>query len=172
MNNISIRNGLFSGLVIVVLGSIMHAISPRFFLNFYGLFGYVVFIFFMIRSVLQVRKSDGGVLSFASAFIAAFIPMTIGVLFSSMFTYVVHNWINPDIIILIKEIAIDSATMVMEKMSEMFDADIDLDEAISEMEKVDYSFGFGSLLLAWITTTIMGCVPALVIAAITKRGEG
>ena len=59
--------------------------------------------------------------------------------------------------------------MVMKKMSKMFDMDID--KVLAKMKKVDYSFGLGSLVLSWITTTIMGCVPALIIAAFTKRGE-
>ena len=92
-------------------------------------------------------------------------------MFSSLFTYAIHNWINPDLIILTKEIAIESTTMAMEKMSELFDMDVDIDEVLKELEKVDYSFGLGSLVLSWITTTIIGCVPALIIAAFTKRGE-
>tara|TARA_B110000459_G_C16568203_1_gene475011 strand:- start:143 stop:661 length:519 start_codon:yes stop_codon:yes gene_type:complete len=171
MNDISFRNGMLAGIVIILLGSILHAIDPRSFLNIYGFVGYAVFLFFMVRSVLQVRKNEGGILSFGSAFVAAFIPMTIGVFMSSVFTYAMHNWINPDLIILTKEIAIESTTMAMEKMSELFDMDVDIDEVLKELEKVDYSFGLGSLVLSWITTTIMGCVPALIIAAFTKRGE-
>ncbi|MDA9874047.1 DUF4199 domain-containing protein [Saprospiraceae bacterium] len=171
MNDISFRNGMLAGIVIILLGSILHAIDPRSFLNIYGFVGYAVFLFFMVRSVLQVRKNEGGVLSFGSAFVAAFIPMTIGVFMSSVFTYAMHNWINPDLIILTKEIAIESTTMAMEKMSELFDMDVDIDEVLKELEKVDYSFGLGSLVLSWITTTIIGCVPALIIAAFTKRGE-
>lgn len=171
MNDISFRNGMLAGIVIILLGCILHAIDPRSFLNIYGFVGYAVFLFFMVRSVLQVRKNEGGVLSFGSAFVAAFIPMTIGVFMSSVFTYAMYNWINPDLIILTKEIAIESTTMAMEKMSELFDMDVDIDEVLKELEKVDYSFGLGSLVLSWITTTIMGCVPALIIAAFTKRGE-
>lgn len=102
MNDISIRNGLHAGIVIMVLGSVLHAISSRYFLNWYGFVGYVVFLIFMVRSVLQVRENEGGILSFGPAFVAAFIPMTIGVYISSIFTYAMHNWINPDLIILIK----------------------------------------------------------------------
>jgi hypothetical protein len=88
--------------------------------------------------------------------------------FSSLFTYAIHNWINPDLIILIKEIAIES-TMVMKKMSKMFDMDID--KVLAKMKKVDYSFGVVKMFLSWVLTSIIGCVPALIIAAITMRGE-
>ena len=90
-------------------------------------------------------------------------------MFSSLFTYAIHNWINPDLIILIKEIAIESTTMVMEKMSEMFDMDID--KVLAELEKVDYSLGVGKMFLSWLLMSIIGCVPALIIAAFTKKGE-
>jgi hypothetical protein len=171
MNNISIRNGLHSGIVIMVLGSLLHAISPRYFLNWYGFVGYVVFLIFMVRSVLQVRENEGGILSFGPAFVAAFIPMTIGVYISSIFTYALHNWINSDLIFLMKEIVIETTTVTMEKMSEMFDIEMDEDEVLKKLEKVNYGFSFGSLVLSWITTSIMGCLPALIIAVFFKRGE-
>ena len=171
MNDISFRNGMLAGIVIILLGSILHAIDPRSFLNIYGFVGYAVFLFFMVRSVLQVRKNEGGILSFGSAFVAAFIPMTIGVYISSIFTYAMHNWINPDLIFLMKEIVIETTTVTMEKMSEMFDIDMDEDEVLKELEKVNYGFSFGSLVLSWITTSVMGCLPALIIAAFIKRGE-
>ena len=90
-------------------------------------------------------------------------------MFSSLFTYAIHNWINPDLIILIKEIAIESTTMVMEKMSEMFDMEID--KVLAKLEKVDYSLGVGKMFLSWLLMSIIGCVPALIIAAFTKKGE-
>lgn len=172
MNDIRIKNGLYAGAVIVLLGSIMHANDPRFFLNMSGFVGYLVFLFFMVRSAVQVRDSEGGVLPFASAFIAAFIPMTIGVFFSSFFNYAIHNWINPDIVIMIKEVAIESATYTLDKISEMFDMNMDRDKVLNLLEEEDYSLNLGKTILAWLLTTMMGCIPALIIAAFTKRGEG
>jgi hypothetical protein len=97
--------------------------------------------------------------------------MTIGVYISSIFTYALHNWINPDLIFLMKEIVIETTIVTMEKMSEMFDIDMDEDEVLKELKKVNYGFSFGSLVLSWITTSITGCLPALIIAAFFKRGE-
>lgn len=171
MNNIPLRNGIQSGIAIVIIGTVLHAIDAKLFLNSYGLIGYVVFLFFMVRSALQVRKYEGGVLPFSSAFVSAFIPMTIGVLFSSLFMYAVHNWINPDITLWVKEAAIETATFAMEKASSMFDMDVDQEEVIELLEKEDYSLNLGKTFLSWILTTLMGCIPALIIAAITKRGE-
>ena len=54
-------------------------------------------------------------------------------------------------------------------MSEMFDMDID--KVLAELEKVDYSLGVGKMFLSWLLMSIIGCVPALIIAAFTKKGE-
>jgi len=85
MNNISVKNGVHAGISIVIIGSILHAIDQRLFLNSFGFAGYAVFLFFMIKSVRQTRMAEDGILPFGPAFVAALIPMTIGVFFSSAF---------------------------------------------------------------------------------------
>jgi len=47
-----------------------------------------------------------------------------------------------------KEIVIETTIVTMEKMSEMFDIDMDEDEVLKELEKVNYGFSFGSLVLS------------------------
>jgi len=42
---------------------------------------------------------------------------------------------------------------------------------IKLLEEQDYRLSFGATFLSWFLTTIMGCVPALIIAAFMKRGE-
>jgi len=121
MEDIKLRNGLHAGITIVIICSILHAIDPRMFLNYSGFAGYMVFLFFMTRSVRQTREEEGGTLPFGSAFVAALVPMTIGVFFSSFFNYAIHNWINPGIVDMIKEVAIESAMIAADKMSSLFD---------------------------------------------------
>ncbi len=170
MNNLYVKNGVALGVVLVIMSSILHAIDPRFFLNWSSWIGYLFMIIFMYKTAISVRKEEG-VLSFGDAFIAALIPMTIGVLILSVYTYALNNWINPDLNLIVKEIAIESTTMVMEKMSEMFDMDVNIDQSLKELENVDYGFGLGKMILSWVLTSIMGCIPALIIAAIAKKGE-
>ncbi len=171
MENIHLKNGLILGAVLVVVGTILHAIDPRVFLNWSSWVGYVLMIYFMYKTAVEVRNREGGVLPFGDAFIAALIPMVIGAFFISAYTYALHNWINPELTEVVKEIAMESTAMVMEKMSEMFDMDMDEVDIQKELEKVDYGFGFGKMILSWVLTSLMGCVPALIVAAITKRGE-
>lgn len=169
--DIKLKNGLHAGIVIIVVGTIMHAMDPRTFLNSYGIIGYLVFLFYMVRTVKLTRKENGGYISFGNAFVAAFIPMTIGVFFYSFFNYAIHNWINPDIVIMIKEIALESAEYGREIMSEYFDLDMKKEEMRSLVEQQDFKLNFGTTFFSWLLTTIMGCVPALIIAAFMRRGE-
>lgn len=171
IEDLKIRNGLHAGIVIIIVGTLMHAMDPRTFLNSYGFLGYVVFLFYMVRSVRQIRKEEGGYITFASAFIAAFVPMTIGVFFYSLFNYAIHNWINPDIIIMIKEVALESAEFAREKISDFFDVEMTEEEMRSIVEQQDFRLNVGTTLLSWLLTTIMGSIPALIIAAFMRRGE-
>lgn len=169
--DIKLRNGLHAGIVIVIVGTFMHAIDPRIFLNSYGLIAYIVFLFYMIRSVRQIRKKEGGYITFASAFVAAFIPMTIGVFFYSLFNYAIHNWINPDIVLMIKEIALESAEFARETMSDYFNVEMEEEEMKSIVENLDVRLNLGTTFLSWLLTTLMGSVPALIIAAFMRRAE-
>lgn len=171
MNNIYVKNGLSLGAVLVIVATLLHAIDPKLFLNWSSGIGYFFILFFMFKSAIDMRKSEGGILPFAEAFIAALIPMTIGVFISSVFTYVLHNWINPDLTLIVKEIAIETTEMLAEKISSVLDFKFDKEQALIELEKVDYSFGLGKMILAWVLTSLMGCIPALIVAAITKKGE-
>lgn len=172
MDDIKLKNGLHAGIVIVIIGTLLHAFDPKTFLNTYGIIGYFVFLFFMIRSVSQIRKIDGGYISFGLAFVSAFVPMTIGVFFYSLFNYAIHNWVNPDIVLMIKEVALQSAEVAREMMSDYFDVEMKEEEMRSIVEQQDYRLNVGTTFLSWFLTTTMGIIPALIIAAFMKRSEG
>lgn len=171
MTDIKVKNGLHAGIVIVIIGTILHAMNPRTFLNSYGFVGYMVFLFYMIRSVAQSRKSNEGIISFGEAFGAAFVTMTVGVFFSSTFMYAVHNWINPDLALMVKEVALESAEFVSEKASTYFDMDLDAEEVKAVLEQQDFRLNIGTTFASWFMTSVMGSIPALIMAAFMKRGE-
>ena len=171
MKNIYTKNGILLGVVLILNASVLHAIDPRVFLNWSPWIGYIAMIYFMYRSAVETRASESGILPFGNAFIAALLPLVIGFYIYSLFTYALYNWINPGLVEIVKETAIESATYAIEKMSSMFDMDMDQDKVIEALEKEDYSFNLGKVFLSWLLTSLMGCIPALVIAAFTKRGE-
>lgn len=164
MENIKIKNGLILGGVLVALTLILYLIDPRFYLTWGSWIGYVVIIYFMYKTAVAVRESEGGVLSFGSAFVASLVPMVIGLLISYIFAYILQNFIAPELTDLTKEIAIEA----IEKVAEMFGGDMG-DEMMEQIENEDYSLTMGKTLMGWIFSSLIGCIPALIVAAITKR---
>jgi len=70
---------------------------------------------------------------------------------------------------MIKEVAIESAMIAADKMSSLFDIEVDEDQLIAALEEEGFKLNFGKTFLSWFLTTAMGCIPALIIAAFMKR---
>lgn len=164
MENIKIKNGLILGGVLIALTLILYLIDPRMYLTWGSWIGYIVVIYFMYRTAVAVRSAEGGVLSFGGAFVASLVPMAIGLLISSLFAYVLQNFIAPELTELTKEIAIEA----VEKVAEMFGGEMG-DEMMEQIENEDYNLTMGKTLMGWVISCLIGCIPALIVGAVTKR---
>lgn len=164
MENVKIKNGVILGVVLIVISLVLYLVSPRVYLTWGQWIGYIAVIYFMYKTAVTVREEEGGVLPFGAAFVASFVPMAIGLLTSSLFAYLLQNFIAPELGDLTKEMAIET----IEKVSAMFGEGMS-DDMIEEIEKQDYNLTIGKSMLGWLFAMVFGCVPALIIAAITKK---
>lgn len=164
MGNVKIKNGLILGGVLIVLSLVLYLVNPRVYLTWASWIGYAVVIYFMYKTAVAVKAEEGGTLSFGGAFVASFVPMAIGLLISSLFSYLLQNFIAPELGDLTKEMAIET----IEKMSSMFGGEMG-DEMMEQIENEDYSLTVGKTMLGWVFSLLIGCIPAVVVAAITKK---
>ncbi|MEJ6613139.1 MAG: DUF4199 domain-containing protein [Saprospiraceae bacterium] len=164
MENVKIKNGLILGVALVIISLVLYLIDPRVYLTWETWIGFAAVIYIMYKTAVAVREQKDGVLSFGSAFVAVFVPMAIGLLISSLFSYVLQNYLAPELGDITKEMAIET----IEKISGMFGGDVG-DEMMEEIENQDYSLTMGKVFLGWMFSVVIGCVPALIVAALTKK---
>lgn len=167
MGNNAIRNGLYMGGALVLLYLALYFVSPKVFLSWGSWISFAVYIYFMYNAAKEERASLGGYMSFGEGFKAAFLAFVVGGLISALFTYVMYNFIDPTLIDLTKEIALEA----FEKMSGFMGEEA-AETAMETIEDQDFStsYSIGNTLMGYLFSLIFpGAVIALIIAAIMKR---
>lgn len=164
MNDVKIKNGVILGVVLVALSLILYLVSTKAFLGWGSMVAYPIIIYFMYKTAVSVRTLNGGSISFGEATVAAIIPMAIGLLISSLFTWVLYNFIDTGLEEATKQMAIES----VEKLGSFLGEDA-MEGALEELENEDYSMSLGKTFMGYFFTVVIGSIIALIVGAITKR---
>ncbi len=165
MQSIVINKGVQLGVVSVVFTLILYMMGGNA-LSYGGFLIPIVFIVYMVLAVKAFKASNEGVATFGEALLASWLTALIGGLISTIFTYVLYNFIDPDLQV--------KATEQAMAMVETFAGDQMDEEQYDEMiEKIEgaNSFGLTAQITNYITMSIMGFIVALIIAAITKKDK-
>ncbi len=135
MKKSSINNGLFLGAAMVIGSYALYLANPKMFFSAKSFVLLMIFILIMVKSGREARKANGGYISFGEAFKNMFVTGAIGVLICTCFEYVLFNFIDPGLIDIQKEIALEAAEKVTELLGGMGEEyEIALEK---EMEKIE-----------------------------------
>ncbi|MCS3799126.1 DUF4199 domain-containing protein [Niastella sp. OAS944] len=146
--------------VILYLGGVNAYMHPS---NKY--LGVVIAVGFAFLTAWQLRKQQGGYLEFADALKGIFKVMVIGILLSTIFDYVLFNYIDTAFREALRQASIDAMIYEMEK-SNMPQSKID--QTLEWMEKFN-SFGLAAQALAFAVRCILHFIIALIVAGIMKK---
>jgi hypothetical protein len=96
INNLSAKNGLLIGLIVVVLNVVYYFIDPLLtFTNMWvGVFSLVLIIALLVILGIDVRKKIGGFWSFGQAFKSLIIMTVIIVLFSTVYNFILFKFVD------------------------------------------------------------------------------
>jgi small-conductance mechanosensitive channel len=169
MTNHGVQNGIFAGLVGVVLYLLYWFINPNLLFNMtLGLIvGLGVYAFFMWRAGSATKEDNSGYLTFKQALKPTFLTFVIGSLIAVIFTYLLYNFIDPTLNDLLQEKSIEMA----EKAAKMFGADEEALEQIREqVEAKGVSMSIGQIIQQYLVGLIFpGFILALIVSAIIKK---
>jgi hypothetical protein len=126
---------------------------------------YLLPILFAVLGCVAAKKQNGGFLEFGQALKISFGIFVITTLASSLFSYVLLNFIDPEFKEAMQQVSIE----MTEKMMKRFGASQDqIDKALDDASKKD-NFSFGSVMLGFAFSCFISFLISLIIAVIVKK---
>lgn len=158
------QNGLFMGLMLVICSFTIYKTDPASFISFKSWILFMPFLILLVKSGLDARRENGGIISFGQAFKDMLTAAVIGVFICTLFEYILFNYIDTDLKDLMMEISLISLEQMKGIISESY-----VETLIERMEQEDiYSFPY--TLSTFLTRILSPCILfSLLIAFIIKR---
>ena len=165
--NPAIKWGVVGGLVSVILTLLIYFISPSSLASFSLIFVFLlVSLFFLIWGGIDFRKANNDEISFVEALMATIIIALISSFIGTLFSYILMNYIDPQLPELIKQKVIENTVAMMEKFNTPDDK---IDEAIENIKSQSFSGGISDYALKFANSMIMNTIFCLIVAAFIKR---
>ncbi len=166
MNNVSLKNGLIGAGISIIISLIIWLINPSLYLKIGSWLGLLVGLFFIYRTAKESRDLNGGFIEFGELFKNTFIMVVIMTLLSSLFAYILYNFIDPNLVELQKQVVTES----IEKMGSMMGEE-KMNEVMDKMQDQDFSFTIGKLLQGWVVGLLLWAIPCVIFSAIMKKKD-
>ena len=167
--NISVKFGLISGAIIILLYVIFYSINTLYYFEFgLSLVTYLINLIFMFLAVHQVKKIEMGEISFSRALSTSFIVVVISNFLFIVFDYVMKVYINTQMTTLQIEHSIDTAL----RMAEMVGAKLsetEKEEMYTALDGYDEAPSILFTIIAYFQTLFKGFIGALLVALIMKN---
>ena len=168
MTNHGVQNGIFAGLVGVVLYLLYWFINTDLLFNpVLGVVGIGIYAYFMWRASIATKEENGGFLTFKQALKPTFLTYVIGSLIAIIFTYLLYNFIDPTLNDMLQENAIKMG----QKIAGWLGADETALEAIREQMEIEgLTMSIGQIIKSYLGGLVFpGFILALIVSAIVKK---
>lgn len=168
MNSNAIKNGLILGAIGTAIFFIIYVIDITL------LSDWKVSIPWLVLSVVlyfvfafQMRKDEGGFMTFKKAFISTFVMIMVAGVFSLAFRVVLYEVIDPEIPEQLKQATIEQVEIMYESMG-VSESPATI-QALEDLEEKDFSMSPKNIGMELLTLAGGGIFFALIIGAIVKK---
>lgn len=166
MNSPIVKYGVIYGVVSIVFTLAVYLIAPQLFAKFWlGFISIAIAIFFMSQAIKDVRSTNGGYIDFGSAFVQGLGTFVVGLVISSIFTYILYNFIDPGLEDVIKGHLAETMSGFEEMMGEEA-----FDQMLEGVEAQDMA-SIGTTIKNVFGGSLFGAIIALIVAAIMKKNR-
>jgi Protein of unknown function (DUF4199) len=163
--NPMLQYGLLSGLLGIIMFLVLYLGGTKLFTSPIAYAGYLIPIVFAVLACLKERRNKGGFLKFGEALKTSFGVFVITSLLSTLFTYILMNFIDTEFATSMKAYSME----VTESMMKRFGASqTQIDEAVKKASEKD-QFSLGSMLLGFAFGCIFWFVISLIISLIVRK---
>lgn len=168
MDNHPVRNGLIAGGLLILLSLSFYFTDKGLLLQLSSLMEFIIVLYFMSRAVAATRKAQDGWISFGEAFKPAWLTYILATTLATLFTFVLMNFIDPDLKEQVKEIQIQA----FEQASDWFKiSDADQATYIEQLKETD-AYGIQSIAFTLPFSFIMpGVLFSLIMALFMKKEQ-
>ncbi|NNT72091.1 DUF4199 domain-containing protein [Flavobacterium sp. IMCC34852] len=168
MNEIIKKNGVTYGIILglfsVLFTTAIYAIDLELFTSWWlGLVSFAIAITIGIVLVSKTKKQMG-TMTFKEGFTVYFIAALIGTFVSTVYNYVLFNFIDTQAKETIKEITMKYTAEMMQKFGTPAEA---INETIQKMAETD-NYSIGNLLFGMAIVLVFQAIFGLILAAIFK----
>ncbi len=170
MGNHAVKYGLYYGAASIVVSLLFWLAMPDMIFNIGISFAVsiIVPLIFMFLAIRDTKNEQEGFISFGECLKASFLTYIIGSLIGVIFSFVLMNYLDPSLLDLQKEAAIEAA----ESMSSMLGAPEEaMEEMREQMEEQDLdTFTVGQAMIGWLGGLVFpGLILALIMSGVLKK---
>lgn len=169
MNEIIKKNGISFGFIFglfsVLLTTTLYIVDLELFTNSWiGIISVIISITIGIILITKTKKQLNNVISFKEAFTVYFIAAAIGSTISTVFNYLLFNFIDPQAKETIKEITMKYTADLMAKFGAPAES---VTETMKKLAETD-NFSLGNLSMGLAFSLVFSAIFGLILAAIFK----
>ena len=161
-----LKFGLISALVSILVLAIIYILGAEYFMSpLVWISSFSLPIIFIVLGCIEVKKKKDGYLEFKEALKISFGILVMTSLASSVFSFVLMNYIDVTYAETVKQLTIEKTMEFMQKFKV---PESEIDKQIDELIKQDI-FSFGNLAKSFANTCIVYFIEALIVSAIIKK---
>ena len=165
--SIAIKWGIISGLVSILYTILLYVIDAKLLASgTWTSLSMVFIITFIVLSVKEFKLTQEGYINLSEALFTGFFTFVIGSLISALFGYVLMNFIDTNLPIIIKDTVIENAIAMMQKFGA---SEADISKVLDTIKEADYSVTLKRVGLNFLAISAYGFVLSFIIAAIMKK---
>ena len=154
------------GVILIISSLTLYFVDPSLFLSMRSWILLTIIIVLMIKTGLDERRIGEGFIDFGDAFRSMFIASAIGILFCTMFEYIMFNIIDPGLIETQREIALEA----IEKMSGFLGED-GYEMAVERIQDQEFNTPAQTLISYLVRQLVPNALFSAIIALIIKRKQ-
>ena len=164
------KSGLTLGLIGVIITLLIYFVEAKLLANIWVGIGILVTILALVLVFgIGFRKQCGGFLSFKHAFFYSLIVLLSAGLVNQAFNYLLFNVIDPELVEIVADAAIENTQAVMEKFNL---PDEEVDKALENTkDQIVNQYTIGGIVKTYFWSIIVYAIISLITGAIIKRND-
>ena len=166
LKSIAIDYGLYLGVVLALFTVIAYAVNIELLTQaWYGIAILIVIIVFGIISVAKAKQRFEGYASFKESFKSYFITVLVGLIISTLVSFVLFNFIDTDAAEVLKQATIEKTIQMLENFSTPTDK---IAEAVEQIES-QKQYSIANIVKGLAGYLVFFSVIGLIVAAAMKK---